>query len=429
VQYRLSRRVRGLRLHFVDLGRRPAAGARAAQDTQPGVVSRAEWGAGACQPRSGPDYGSVNAVYVHHTVSLNDYAPEEGPSIVLAICRYHRNSNGWNDIGYNALVDKYGVLYEGRAGGLDAPVVGAHAEGYNSQAAGISSIADHTTLEPSAEAMNALAGFIRWKLGVHGQPLSGEVTITSAGGGSNRHPAGRRVTVPRVLGHRDTNSTACPGNLLHARLAELRLMVESGAGFAPVFSTRLSAILADTRVNSGDIVPLSGYLTGPDGGALGGEPLEIQANANGRWRTVAGAVTAADGSYAAELQPRLRQYVRVRYPGRPDLAGASSPRLLLRVRPQLVLNVPPRQVVVGSRVTIRGSVLPRKRSVQLVLQQLRAGRWRNVGSSTVRVRDGRFRASFVPGSVARYRFYVVARADVDTDRGATPFAMLRVARR
>ena len=152
---------------------------------------------------------------MHHTVSLNDYAPEESAAIVLSICRYHRNSNGWNDIGYKALVDKYGVLFEGRAGGLDQAVVGAQAQGFNAETAGIANIGDHTSAEATPETMAGLARYIRWKLGVHGQPLSGTVTLTSAGGSASRYPAGARVTVERVIGHRDTGHTACPGALLY----------------------------------------------------------------------------------------------------------------------------------------------------------------------------------------------------------------------
>ena len=129
-------------------------------------------------------------MHVHHTVSLNDYSPAESPGIVLAVCRYHRNSNGWNDIGYNALVDKYGTLFEGRAGGLDQAVIGAQAQGFNSVTAGISNIGDHTSLPQTPEALAALASYIRWKLTVHGQPLAGRVTVTSAGGSASRYGAG-----------------------------------------------------------------------------------------------------------------------------------------------------------------------------------------------------------------------------------------------
>jgi hypothetical protein len=129
VQYHLSRRVPGLRLHFVRVPRiRPGVGAaRTAQagGGMPAIQPRSAWGAENCVPRAGPTYGDVQAALIHHTVSANDYTAAEVPSIILSICRYHRNSNGWNDIGYNFLVDKFGTLWEGRAGGMDQAIVGA----------------------------------------------------------------------------------------------------------------------------------------------------------------------------------------------------------------------------------------------------------------------------------------------------------------
>jgi N-acetylmuramoyl-L-alanine amidase len=426
VQYRLSRRVQGLRLHFVNVGRYRKPRLRAAQDPEPDFVTRAEWGGNQCVPREAPLYGTVKAVHVHHTVSLNDYSPSEGAAIALAICRYHRNSNGWNDIGYNALVDKYGVLYEGRAGGLDQAVVGAQAQGFNAETAGIASIADHTSVAATPETLSGLARYIRWKLAIHGQPLFGSVTLTSAGGSASRYAAGRRVSVERVLGHRDTGRTACPGQLLYDQLIELRAMVASGSGLLPVTRARLSAALADNAVDYGEVVPVTGLVTGPDGLALMGAPIEVQVNSDGRWVVSRVLASAPDGTFATELKPRKRMYVRLRYPGQVSVPGATSARLLLRLRPAIELRRPVRRARPGKTVRVEGTVGPRKRIVHLVLQQRIRGRYRQVGVRRVRARAGRFSTSFVPAFRADYRYSVVATSDDDTDRGSTGWQSLRV---
>jgi N-acetylmuramoyl-L-alanine amidase len=427
VQYRLSRRVRGLRLHFVNVGSAAArTRARAAQDPQPDVVTRSEWGAGGCTPREAPSYGAVKAVHVHHTVSLNDYTPAEAPAMVLAICRYHRNSNGWNDIGYNALVDKYGVLYEGRAGGLGRPVIGAQAQGFNAETAGIASIADHTSVGATPATLDALARYIRWKLQVHLQPLSGPVTLRSSGGSASRYAAGAQITVDRVLGHRDTGRTACPGQLLYGQLDDLRAMVSTGVATVPSFATRLSGTLADHSVDYGEVVPITGLLSGGDGAPLAGQVVQVQVNGDRRWVTSRRVTTGVDGSYATELRPRKRMYVRVRYPGGAGLRRASSARELLRLRPMITLTRPARRAARGARVRVRGAVGPRKRVLQLVLQQHTGGRYRKVGAKSVRVRRGRFSTSFVPAFRDSYRYAVIARSDDDTDRGSTGWRTLRV---
>ena len=77
---------------------------------------------------------------------------------MLGICRYHRDSNGWNDIGYNFLVDKYGQIFEGRAGGSTRPVIGAQAQGYNSHSTGIACLGTFTDARRTTDAgLDALA--------------------------------------------------------------------------------------------------------------------------------------------------------------------------------------------------------------------------------------------------------------------------------
>jgi hypothetical protein len=203
-------------------------------------------------------------------------------------------------------------------------------------------------------------------------------------------------------------------------------MVSTGVATVPTFATRLSATLASRVVDFGDVVPVTGLLSGPDGGALGGEPIELQVNGDGRWGTSRLLTSAADGTFATELKPRKRLYVRLRFPGRTDLRRALSARLLLRLRPVIALRRARSRAVRGEPVPVRGSVGPRKRLARLLLQQQVRGRYRTVGTKAVRVRRGRFRTSFVPGFRDRYRYAVIVKSDEDTDRGSTGWLPLRV---
>jgi hypothetical protein len=196
----------------------------AADVARPDLVRRSEWGAnqdpGGCPPRATPAYGEVKAAVVHHTVTTNSYSEAVAPSIVLGICRYHRNANGWNDIGYNALVDRFGNLYIGRAGGIGRAVVGAHAAGFNSQTTGIAAIGDHTTIPFTTEGIRAAARFLAWKLSHHGTEAAGKVTLISLG--SDKHPAGKKISVWRISGHSRFSYTACPGDGGRSKLPKIR---------------------------------------------------------------------------------------------------------------------------------------------------------------------------------------------------------------
>ena len=452
VQYRASERLPGVRLHFVNTDGTATAGDRVetalrgvantavttaaralsadlagAQDPQPDMVSRASWAGDDCPPRTGAIYGEVRAAYVHHTVNLNDYSRAEAPQVVLGICRYHRNSNGWNDVGYNFLVDRFGTIYEGRAGGVGAAVVGAQAEGFNSYSTGIANIGTFSTVPQSQDALGAMARLIRWKLPLHGYPTSGTAVMTSAGGGTNRYRAGTAVRVPRVLGHRDTNATECPGTALHGQLDELRSMV---AGVRPSgVATNAGAGLDATAIDYGDTANFSGTLATRDGGPVAGQPVTVQARVNGVWRTSSTPVTGADGSFAAPIKPRLTRQLRARFAGAGELRSSVTPTLTVAVRPVVTLRRPPRRSAARARVKLRGRVKPRKARVYQVLQLKRRGRYRNVGVKALRTkRKGLFEGSFVPAGAGRYRFYVATKRDDDHARGASDYAYVRVGR-
>lgn len=286
LQLRADRPLAPFTLATVSAGALGGARALAAQapGAPPAIISREEWGGDRIPPREPPDYGEVQLAFVHHTVSANTYAATDSASMVQAIAAFHRDVNGWNDIGYNFLVDRYGQVFEGRAGGIDRAVVGAHAQGYNSRSTGIALLGTHTTDPPTPAALAALGRLIGWKLALHGVPLAGTVEVVSAGGAENRFPAGRRVTLDRISGHRDGDATTCPGDAAVGQLPAIRQLAQQAGGAGPAPAPQLTVTAGSRRVaRSGPGVLVRGQVTAADGAVR----LAIsRQERDGRWRWI-----------------------------------------------------------------------------------------------------------------------------------------------
>ncbi|GIG20189.1 hypothetical protein Cch01nite_09130 [Cellulomonas chitinilytica] len=203
---------------------------------QPPIISRAAWGADESLRACDPDYSpAMRAVAVHHTASANGYSADEVPAILRGFYAYHVQSRGWCDIGYNFLVDRFGRIFEGRAGGVMSTVVGVHTGGFNSRTIGIAAIGDYGTTSVPAALEDALVSLIAWKAAIHHIAADQDVTMVS-GGGASKFPEGTVVSFPAVYGHRDAQLTSCPGQNLYDLLPTLRARVAAVANAAVVDS-------------------------------------------------------------------------------------------------------------------------------------------------------------------------------------------------
>jgi hypothetical protein len=204
----------------------------------PAIVSRADWGADESIRRAPPAYApSVRFAIVHHTAGTNTYSRDQAAAIVRGIQLYHVRGNGWNDIGYNFLVDRFGTIYEGRYGGVDRNVIGAHALGFNTGSTGIALLGTYGDTKPSPAAVAALTKLLAWRLDVAHVDPAARVTVIS--GGSERYPANVPVTLRTVSGHRDTGLTECPGDSLYGQLNAIAAAAAKLGG-PKIFDPRVS---------------------------------------------------------------------------------------------------------------------------------------------------------------------------------------------
>lgn len=235
----------GLKVNLIDPGTSSApAGIVTAQATSgpTGVITRAQWGADervrlGCDP-GGPAYtGTPRVGVVHHTAGSNNYTRQDSAAIVRGIYAYHAQTLGWCDIGYNFLTDKYGQIFEGRFGGMDKPVWGAHVGDFNQDTFGVAVLGDYTQVPADNTSLEGLSQVIAYKFGVAGTDPRGTATLTSAGAGFSQYGRGVQVTKPTIVGHNDLGYTADPGNI-SAKLPQIRdrvaqLLPQPSAASAP----------------------------------------------------------------------------------------------------------------------------------------------------------------------------------------------------
>ncbi|MYV42957.1 N-acetylmuramoyl-L-alanine amidase [Streptomyces sp. SID1328] len=218
---------------------------------RPPITPRSGWKADESISPEAPTYidGKIKAVVVHHTASTNDYTCAEAPSIINAVYTYDVTGLGWKDLGYNFVVDKCGTIYEGRKGGVDLPVVGAHAYGFNSQTTGIAVLGTYVDSPPPMAAMASVARLAAWKLGQYGVQPDATVTLTTALSGQNlagrTWEPGEEMTLPAIHGHRDGYNTLCPGDAFYAALGTVRTLA---AG--PVTGLTLGAVTGTATVGT-----------------------------------------------------------------------------------------------------------------------------------------------------------------------------------
>jgi hypothetical protein len=236
LEIKLRGRVRRVRAHYIwsPTDRIPLRAISMADS--PLILSRLAWGANERIRRGRPKYAdALRFAIVHHTAGSNTYSRAQSAAIVRGIQLYHVRSNGWDDIGYNFLVDKYGQVFEGRSGGIDRNVVGAHAAGFNTGSVGVALFGNYDAGSVTPSARTSLTRLLAWRLDVaHLDPLS-LTNWTSTG--NPRFPTGAPVTLRTISGHRDTGFTSCPGARLYGELNNVARMV-SELGLPKLYSPR-----------------------------------------------------------------------------------------------------------------------------------------------------------------------------------------------
>lgn len=174
--------------------------------TRPYIYTRGQWGARKPKVPATVLLRRPDHIVIHHTASPNSksYTTHHAAALSRSIQATHMGRNGWDDIGQQFTISRGGYVMEGRNRTLEAVmtlrhVVGAQTANENSHTLGIENEGTYTSAKPTAKLWNSLIDLCAFLCDHYGlNPYSA------------------------IVGHRDYNSTQCPGDKLYSMLPTLR---------------------------------------------------------------------------------------------------------------------------------------------------------------------------------------------------------------
>ena len=265
-----------LRLVYIDASAGPTAAPEPVLSAfaagRPPVVTRAQWG---CDEKLRLDskgqeiwereYYTTEKIIVHHTNTSNGQAPLQA---IRAVYYYHTVTQGWGDIGYNFLIDRNGVIYEGRDGGDN--VVAGHALQYNYGSVGIALIGDFSPPPPVTPTPTPRPGtpgatptpkpsLTPTLPPVASPAMEGALYQLAAYYGRYLDPQGKYFfidkLIPNIVGHRDVLNTSCPGDNFYSRLPAVRTSVAAINGETP----KMDVAIVDVKASGTMITTKTAY--------------------------------------------------------------------------------------------------------------------------------------------------------------------------
>jgi len=208
------------------------------------VVSREDWGADESYrfdrkgkeewPRS---YHGTRKIVVHHTAVVGSNGVtdlETNKAAVRAVYYYHAVTQGWGDIGYNALVDAAGNVYEGRYGTRDIAsrtnptadqimtldVEAGHTSGYNMGSFGVSALGDFSNFDLPIAQRQGVEDVVAYVADSRGINTQGNTDF-------RRYDGTWHNDLNNIIAHRDATATACPGDRFYAQMTSIKTDVNN----------------------------------------------------------------------------------------------------------------------------------------------------------------------------------------------------------